>query len=333
VNQELDVQVQHDRWSSLLALGLAGTIWHTMTARTPSYHWARTLLATVRMTQQGMTRSSKSSLLLFCTAVAMTGCPTDDVEPVACEPLETTEVPLTLGHVTAVGKAVDGTLYVVDDNPEAEGNHRLYVSEGLALVRHEVAGTGETNEGDVQRLTLSAGGSEPFTLFVELHGTPTRMKVVDGPLRDKNLDVSAQPGDELEVSDASVLAGLRVRNLEGTVFVEYSARLEGKQRLIVTRPEHDWSYDDFRVFFGSAERLEERSVISVIRARDGGSTWIKFRVGAESAEAFFPTRLSVPGGPTNDEPDTLTVGSKSLTIERLPMDAPELDGLSFACIP
>jgi hypothetical protein len=263
----------------------------------------------------------------------LSGCPTDDVEPVACEPLESTEVPLSLGRVTAVGKALDGTLYVVDEDPDSTAEHRVYVSEGLTLVRHEVRGSGESNEGDVQRLALSTGGSQPFTLFVELHGTPTRMKVANGPLRDKNLDLSAQPGNELEVLDASVLAGLRVRNLEGTVFVEYSARVESQRRLVVTRPEHDWSYDDFRVFFGSAESLEERSVTSVDRALDGGSTWIKFRVGAESAEAFFPTRLSVPREPNNDEPDTLTIGSKSLTIERLPMNALELDGLSFKCLP
>jgi hypothetical protein len=282
------------------------------------------------MTQRGLAYS-----LLLTAALLGSGCPQDqgEDEPESCEPLETTEVPIKLGHVTAVGKAEDGTLFVVDDNPENAAEHRLFVSDGLTLVRREVSGTGESNEDGAQRLSLSVVGEKPFTLFLEIRGTPTRMLVVTGPLKDKNLDISAQKGDELEVVDASVISGLRARNLPGDVLVEYSAKVESERRLIVTRPDHDWTYEDFRVFFGESDRVEEQKVLSVMRARDGGSTWVRFTVGAEEAEAFFPTRLQVPGREAPMEPNTLKIGGESLEIELLPMDEQEVDGLAFTCLP
>ena len=280
------------------------------------------------MTQRGPVFS-----LLLTAALLGSGCPQDDDGPQSSRAAHTTPVPIKLGHVTAVGKATDGTLYVVDDNPEDPSDHRLFVSDDLTLVRREVSGSGESNEDGAQRLSLSVVGAKPFTLFVEIRGTPTRMLVVSGPLQDKNLDISAHEGDELEVVDASVLSGLRARNLPGDVVVEYSAKVESTRRLIVTRPEHDWSYEDFRVFFGESDRVEEQNVISVVRALDGGSTWIRFKLGAEDAEAFFPTRLQAPGEQAPTEPDTLEIGSKSLEIELLPMDEQDLEGLSFMCLP
>ena len=190
----------------------------------------------------------------------------------------------------------------------------------------------EESEGAVKRIGLTVGGDAPFTLLIELGGAMTRMMVVEGSLgRDKNLTISAAAGEELEIVSKAALDSLAVQNLPGDVHVEYSARLSDGARLIVLRPEHDWSYEDFRVFFGPADRVEERHVTSVTRARDGGSTHIDFEVGSEAAVAFFPSRLAVDGV-ARDEPDTLEIGAKSLDLERLPMEALELDGLKFACL-
>jgi hypothetical protein len=280
------------------------------------------------MTQPWVAVWARLSVLLG--AVASAGCPTEERELVACEPFATTQVPLELGTVLAVGKAKVGTLFAVDE-PGESGEFRLFVSDGKALVRRDVNGSGEESEGAVKRIGLTVGGDAPFTLLIELGGTMTRMMVVEGPLgRDKNLTISAAAGEELEIVSKAALDSLTVQNLPGDVRVEYSARLSDGARLIVTRPEHDWSYEDFRVFFGPAERVEERQVKSVTRARDGGSTHIDFEVGSEAAVAFFPSRLAAEGV-VRDEPDTLEIGAKSFALERLPMEALEVDGLKFEC--
>lgn len=275
-----------------------------------------------------------ASLVLLSVALTSVGCTTSDGERVACEPLGAMDTPVALRDVIAVGKAATGTLYVVDQDAE-DVDVRVFVSEGLALVRREVSGTGDETLAGRRRLAVTVQrGDDAFTLFIEWNGAPTRIVREDGPLRDKNLDPSAHLGEELEVVDESVLTGLRVRNLPGDVVVEYSARVDQTQRLVVTRPAHDWTYEDFRLFFGPPERIEERRVSSVERALDGGSTWIHFEVGGESAEAFFPANLQLPNEPpVDDEPDTLEIGSKSHAIERFPRDAPDLDGVSFVCLP
>jgi hypothetical protein len=275
-----------------------------------------------------------NGLLLLTAALTGVGCSTSDGERVACEPLGSVDSPIALREVLGVGKTATGTLYVVDEDAE-HADYRVFVSEGLALVRREVEGTGEESLAGARRLAVTARrGDEAFTLFIEWNGRPTRMVLEDGPLRDKNLDPSAHLGQELEIVDASVLQGLRVRNLPGDVVVEYSARVDETQRLVVTRPEHDWSYEDFRLFLGPPERIEERRVTSVERARDGGSTWIEFEVDGEGAEAFFPANWTPPNQPpAEDEPDTLKIGSKSHAIERFPRDAPALDDVAFVCLP
>jgi hypothetical protein len=290
---------------------------------------AYSLPSRIDMTQPWVAVCTRLSLLLL-GAAASSGCPAADSELVACEPLATTNVPLELGTVIAVGKAKDGTLFAADQ-PGDPGELRLFVSEGKALVRHEINGSGEQSEGTLKRIGLTVGGDAPFTLLIELGGAMTRMMVVEGPLgRDKNLNISNAQGEALEVVSKGALDSLVVQNLPGDVQVEYSARVRDGARLIVTRPEHDWSYEDFRVFFGPADRVEERHVTSVTRALDGGSTHIDFKVGSEAAVAFFPSRLTIDGV-TPDEPDTLEISAKSFEIERLPMDALELDGLTFEC--
>jgi hypothetical protein len=274
-----------------------------------------------------------TSFSLLIVSVSMLGCQSSDSDPVACKPLESEESQIALRDVIAVGKAALGTLYVVDEGAGSP-EFRVFVSEGLALVRHDVAGSGESNESGLRRLTVTTTGDDVFTLFIEIDGVAKRMVREDGPLRDKNLDPSAHLGEELEILDEDVLQGLRVRNLPGDVRIEYSARVDEDQRLVVTRPEHDWTYEDFRLFFGPPDRVEERRVTSVERALDGGSTWIKFKVGAEPAEAFFPAHIDIPGQPPEpDEPDTLTIGSKSHAIERLTLEDPDVDELNFLCLP
>jgi hypothetical protein len=78
----------------------------------------------------------------------------------------------------------------------------------------------------------------------------------------------------------------------GGMTLEYVAKLEDERLLVVIRPSEDWDYDDFRLFLGSQERLEERSVYEVTRHKDGGTTTVEFDFDGTRTEAFFPAPSS-----------------------------------------
>jgi hypothetical protein len=88
-------------------------------------------------------------------------------------------------------------------------------------------------------------------------------------------------------------------------------------------PEDDWDYEDFRLFLGPPERVEERKVTSVQRARDGGTTKISFQIEGAAAEAFISTPQNV------NEPATLKHGGQTFTMAVTQGTAPA--GLQFLC--
>lgn len=204
-------------------------------------------------------------------------------EPQACSPLEGETQPITLDKVIGAGRHTDGTIYVLD---EGRPDYRAFVSEGSSLQRKKVAGSGSA-PGWVSVTVTDSNG--PFALKVETsNGVPTRMGVFRGELKDKTFAIGTE-GDVLELVDASTYASLAVRNIPGTVNVEYDASTSDGRRIVVTRPEVDWSYEDFRVFFGTPERMVERPVRNVSR---GSSTYITFDVDGVEHDAVFGSSLS-----------------------------------------
>ena len=135
--------------------------------------------------------------------------------------------------------------------------------------------------------------------------------------------VIGQDGDLLTTLPMADVQALKLHNLGGGVFVEYAADSPDGRRLVVTRPEDDWSYEDFRLFLGPPERVEERKVDSVTRARDGGTTTIRFQLDGAAAEAFFPAPQNVT------EPATLKHGGQTITLTVTRGSPPT--GLQFLC--
>jgi hypothetical protein len=107
------------------------------------------------------------------------------------------------------------------------------------------------------------------------------------------------------VLPTSAITSMPLRNLPGSVTVEYAATLPDGQLMLVTRPTDDSAFTDFRLFLGPRDAIAERPVASVIRSRDGGSTKIVFGLDGAEATASFPVVL-VDGGFTPG-PATLTV--------------------------
>lgn len=173
----------------------------------------------------------------------------------SCDPLAAQELPIQLGAVIAAGKDAQGTLYVVDHDPSQSGD-RVFVSRGDTLYRKRVSGSGET------------GGSD-FTWSFDDDGTPERLVV--HKQGDTVTVIALAPPDERTFADqldaraqrltpvaSSSVTGLGVRNLPGEIVIEFVADAPDGSRLVVTRPMDDWTYDDFRIFYGMNGHLLER---------------------------------------------------------------------------
>ena len=250
-------------------------------------------------------------------ACATKGEPYVEPNTSACAPLDASEQPIELGEVIAVAEAGDGTIYVAD---QYDTDYRVFVTNGAELVRAPVTGTGSLTSADGETVLLGfLLGDVGWRLAIEISGGSTRVALARGTV-ERSFDEVLAVGEELAVLDETAIADLTLRNLPGDMEIEYVARIETGEGLVVIRPRDDWTYDDFRLFFGEAELLIERKVESVLRARDGGSTWIRFDFHGETAEVSFPI----------DEPASLVAGGGTYAVERLANET--IDTFSFECL-
>ena len=238
--------------------------------------------------------------------------------PDACDPLADLGTPITLANILGAGRHADGTLYVVDDG--GRDHQRAFISNGDVLQRFIVAGSGSSG---AENLTLSIASPE-VTIRIDSPGPhPVRMGVVRGKLDDKTFEVGTT-GDVLEIVDAEALAGLTVKNVPGNVVVEYNASLPDGLRLFVSRPEVDWTYEDFRVFFGTPDNMVERPLVHASR---GNTTFLTFTVDGVDFQAVIPSAALGDRAPA-----TLAYGTApGITMTLLPTDVRARVGLRFVC--
>ena len=245
----------------------------------------------------------------------------------ACNPLVGSRQPVTLGEVLAIGRAADGTVYMLD---EVDGEVRAFVSDSEVLRRRRVLGSGSGTLPGVEFYDIDVESADdlPLHLYLEIpdDGEPTFTAIA---MPGRNSPDAAGDGEALELLDEDALADFTLENLPPDVDIEYHARLEDGRRVVVTRPEDDWSYEDFRAFVGEEERVLEREVMSVLRARDGGSTTIELTLDGEPAELSFP--VTSVNGVIMPGPATLEQDGEVLSLELLPAEAAAVDGLSFFC--
>ena len=142
-----------------------------------------------------------------------------------------------------------------------------------------------------------------------MNGTTTKMGVYRGALTDKKSFEVGKEGDVLTLVGSDVVAAFELRNLPGDIVAEYDATIADGHRIFVTRPKVDWHYEDFRVFYGTPERMEEHRLVTASR---GSTTYITFELDGLEQTAVFPSTLSSPidtarlmSGPTTSQPLTL----------------------------
>lgn len=242
----------------------------------------------------------------------------------ACDPVAALSTSIALGAVLAAGRAPDGTLYVVD---VSDGAERLFVSEGGALVRARIVGSGSADrDGLAEHSWLFERAFAEQRLFAEAeNGAVKRIALA---LEDRGRALADYTGAllDLTVLDARDVRDLPVRNLPGEVVLEYVSHVDDGSMLVVTRPRDDWSYESFRLFWGTGT-LREHALTRVSRAKDGGSTHLEFVAEGVAHDAFYPSTLARP-----DAPPSLTAGDRTWSLTRENTDAVSLAGAKFLCL-
>ncbi|HEX2657235.1 MAG TPA: hypothetical protein VHU40_03140, partial [Polyangia bacterium] len=234
-----------------------------------------------------------SSLALLGTAViiaiASCGGPSDAPAAKVCDPLADNPQPIVLGRVIGAGRDAGGVVYMVDRPEQGE---RLFISDGMALKRQPITGSAFGSIVGSGTFTIVNSGSGDTELHVEIDtdvaGVPT-MGILRGPLETKIFPVGIR-GETLTLLGRDALAGYMLVNLSGTIYVEYVATFPDGRTMVVTRPDVDWSYSDFRLFMSDAATslLRERKVGSVVR---GSFTDIVFDLDGTQAKARFTSSL------------------------------------------
>ncbi|MBX3230212.1 MAG: hypothetical protein KIT84_24730 [Labilithrix sp.] len=238
-----------------------------------------------------MLRTLAAALVLVALAAsACTSGGSDEARGLhACNPLVADTKPIALGAVVAGGRAGDGTVYLVDRGPAGPSEQlRVFIGGAGGVRREKVAGSG----GGSDFIALMVGdATSDLQVRIDLAGgAATTMAVFRGAPdpATKSFDPSSQ-GETLTLLSPSEIAALAVENIPAQVTVEYDATTPDGRRFVLLRPDVDWSYEDFRVFFGPPSAAIERKVTNASR---GSSTYLTFDVDGVPHHAYLPTQFS-----------------------------------------
>jgi hypothetical protein len=242
-----------------------------------------------------------------------------------CDPLA--PPPTSLSNPLGIGQDDQGTLYVADLPAEID-EPRVFVGPAAGpLVRQEVFGSGSTGSGEY---TLSFGppgaalASQRALLLDVANGTATQMAL--GPAGSKSF--LGGPGETpLTVVGASTVAGLGIVNLPGEV--DYVADVSDGTSIVVTSPINLQSSADYHLFYGTADAMAERTIMSFNQALSGYPT-IAFQVGSATYTMAIGGTFELDGG--GPGPGTLDTGNATLDFTLRTPTPSTLPGFSFTCL-
>ena len=292
--------------------------------------------------------------LALCTLCNLTCSPANpSVEKNLCGELAgSSYVPVALGELLCVARDSAGVFYVVD---KVQSDMRCFVSRNDSLYRKEVLGSGIFGEEyyflsiqDGQQLIfqdsnkswsdvyICQGNCAKCDSLLVSHIGPTSKSI--GDIEEGWNDVCGYLQNEspncrsLTAAEAGDIKKYHLLNFPPTTYVEYLARQQEGQYLLVTRSEYDWN-GDVVVHYGMPDQMEKREVVSFLRASDGGSTWIRFMVGSTQYEAFFGVEWDSVGGSVGVHAGKtfLRIGSDTLALERISPNKEILMELGFDC--
>lgn len=130
------------------------------------------------------------------------------------------------------------------------------------------------------------------------------------------INLSGKKDEKLEGELSKIQVGIREEELSVTGIpdkdtIEYLARSPDSRFFVVHRPKKNWNYDYFRLHIGLESQLREAKVINVKRMRDGGTTYITYKLNEIDGSLYFPTPFKKEARPTD------TYNGKTVTLEKL----------------
>ncbi len=241
----------------------------------------------------------------------------------SCDPFASPEVAMTLATYLGGGEDADGISYVAD---RTGSTTRLFVSDGDQLHRVKVTGTGSGDEAGKQfELVTFERDGNVMNLYLTTDAQGTAASLIAGNWKPGS-PPSGTEETPLTFIDEATARTLDLAGWTNETWTEYFMTVKDTgEFVVVTRPEVDWTYEDFRLFFGEPGKLVERPVSNVTRARDGGSTTIEFELDGKPATASFPF-----GGSAS-----ITVSGTELSLvdpASLPAAAIDVESLPYECL-
>lgn len=262
-------------------------------------------------------------LMILGVGLCLGACSAEPAALKACDPFADEPQSLALGTILAAGADANGVLYVVEQPAGgSESELRVFVSEGDALNRKRVLGSGSGGSGDFS-ISFEAGSAPSRLVFQRRAGELTGMALAHDRERSF-LDALGPEAERLTLVEEREVRDRALHNLSGEIVLEHLGSVDdgsGVHTIVVTRPRDDWSYEDFRLFYGAQGRLIEREIENVSR---GNATFIDFDVEGVTYHVVFGSAL----GPTES---TLRVGTVDYEVQA-EMDATSVPaGMRFEC--
>jgi hypothetical protein len=224
-----------------------------------------------------------------------------------CDPLVAHPLPVTLGTVLGVGRNAQGNVYLadqVDMTATSSATYRVFVSSGMNLYRKRV--TGNDKRGALSNwdyaLSYQDGTTQQALLIQVRNGSVTAMGL--GPAGTMMfLPSTDRP---LSVVQPDVVSSMTLVNLPGDVVIEEVGTTPDGNAIVVTRPMDDWTYSDFRVFYGQPPELLERSLVRGFDA--SGQTNVTFNVSFGESTGQFTLLYPSASGPSGTGPTGAPAG-------------------------
>ena len=219
--------------------------------------------------------------------------------PYVCDPLApvTSAVTLDASDLIAAGTDVDGTVYILSGK---SGTQRLFVGSSSAVAEEPEAGTGETNENSETTWVFDYNDDAGMQIAVEAQQSSSglRMGVVKGNVSGKTFDIGSS-GSVLTLMAAATAAAIPATTT-ATSHIEYTGSSPDGTVVFLVAPDHDFSFDNFKLFFGPTNDVQQIDIMTI-----GRSLSIPTRTTVDFTTSKGPYVLSF----TSDSPNaTLSLG-------------------------
>lgn len=268
-------------------------------------------------------------------------------EPTPCDPLVAASTMPIIQPPAAVGVTADDTLIVIDridggyNRPEVKGRlePRVLVEQQGVLVRRP-GGVGGSQSTMAYLFDSFAVTDPVISGMIRVERKPgypqniipeeTSIVVFDGAVMGgPYLEDFFPEGTPLQVMPECTVNDYEVQDLPTSRRIEYVARDDAGNEILVTVPSVDWDVQSCKLFYGPTGAVLERPVTSFARERDGGTTHIAFTIDGVPATLHFVVGCNGPF--SSDCEGNLELPDITRTVSIPSQDPGLLVGNTYVC--